>query len=180
VPFWAGGDMLDGIRDVGGAYNRSSHVSIISLYRQYRIQGISQADSRGVSSYQQWFALGCALLSLPLLWRARRGRHVHQTAIDLLLLFLLLLSLLYPWYLIAIFPLLAIRRTPFETAYLFVGTTLGLAYYPAFVWAWHGSGYARFERHLFLSLFLTVPILAYFIARFIDEIRHRRAVRTVQ
>ena len=176
VPFWSGGDMVDGIRDVGGAYNRSSHVSIISLYRQYRIQGINQADSRDVSSYQEWFAVGCALLSLPLLWRARRGRHTYQTAIDLMLLFLLLLSLLYPWYLIAVFPLLVIRRTPFETAYLFVGTTLGLAYYPVFVWAWHGSGYARFERHLFLSMFLTLPILAYFDARFVDEIRRRRTL----
>jgi hypothetical protein len=175
LPFWSGGEMLDGIQDVGGAYNRSSHVSIISLARQYRIQGVSQEDSRGVSSHQEWFALACLLLSLPILWRSRRGGHVIQGAIDLMLLFLLLLSLLYPWYLIAVFPLLAIRRSPFETAYLFVGTTLGLAYYPAFVWAWHGSGYARFERHLFLAMFLTVPIVAYFIARAIDALRKRQA-----
>jgi hypothetical protein len=170
VPFWSGGEMLEGIEDVGAAYNRSSHVSIISLARQYRIQGMSQADSRGVSAYREWFAVTCALLSLPILWRSRHGRYVTQAAIDLMLIFLLLLSLLYPWYLIAIIPLLAIRRTPFETAYLFVGTTLGLAYYPAFVWAWYGSGYARFERHLFLAMFLTLAILAYFIARFVDAI----------
>jgi hypothetical protein len=179
APFWSHGKMLDGIEDVGGAYNRSSHVSIISLVRQYRIQGMSQADSSGVSSHQGLFAVICGVLSLPILWRARRGRHVEQAAIDLMLLFLLLLSLLYPWYLIALIPLLAIRRRPFATAYLFVATILGLAYYPAAVWAWYGSGYVRLPRHLFLSVFLTLPILAYFLVRIGAWLRARRARQLV-
>jgi hypothetical protein len=174
LPFWAGGEMLRGIEDVGGAYNRSSHVSIISLVRQVRIDGMTQQESRGITSHQPLFALSFALISLPFLWRVRRGSHVVQVAIDLTLIFLLLLTLLYPWYLIAVIPLLVIRFRPIEFAYLFVATTLGLAYYPATVWAWHGSGYDRLDRHLFLSMFLTVPILAYFAVRLIDTVRTRR------
>lgn len=176
LPFWAGGEMLNGIEDVGGAYNRSSHVSIISLARQFRIDGMTQEESRGVSSHQPLFALGFVLLALPFYWRARRGAHVVQGAIDLTLIFLLLLTLLYPWYLIALIPLLVIRFRPLELAYLFVATALGLVYYPATVWAWHGSGYDRLDRHLFLSMFLTLPILAYFIVRALAAIRARRAI----
>jgi hypothetical protein len=163
--------MVSGIQDVGGAYNRSSHVSIISLVRQYRIQGLTQEESRSVSSHQPLFAAGFLLLSLPILWRSRQGRHVVQAAIDLSLVFLLLLSLLYPWYLVAVIPLLVIRGSPPAIAYLLVATMIGLAYYPAYVWAWHGSGYARLERHLFLAIFLTLPILAYFLVRLIETLR---------
>ena len=49
-------------------------------------------------------------------------------------------------------------------AYVFVGTTLGLAYYPAYVYARFGSGWDELTLHLFLALFLTVPMLIYLIA----------------
>ena len=157
--------MVEGIGDVGDAYNHSSHVSIISLVRQYRIRGLTQAEARPFGSHQLLFAGICALAALPFLWRARRGKHVEQTAIDLTLLFLLLLSLLYPCYLITVIALLALRRNRFDAGYLFIATTLGLLYYPAYAWAWHGSGYDRLTRHLFLAMFLTLPIFAYWLVR---------------
>ena len=166
LPFWSDGKMVDGIGDVGDAYNHSSHVSIISLVRQYRIRGLTQTEARPFGSHQLLFAGICAVAALPFLWRARRGKHVEQTAIDLTLLFLLLLSLLYPWYLITVIALLALRRNRFDAGYLFIATTLGLLYYPAYVWAWHGSGYDRLTRHLFLAMFLTMPIFAYWLVRF--------------
>ena len=165
LPFWSGGDMVSGIQDVGGAYNRSSHVSIISLVRQYRIQGLSTDDARKISEQQPLFAVIFIALAEPFFWRARRGGHLVQTAIDLTLLFLILLSLLYPWYLITVVALLALKRDPINVAYLFVMTTLGLVYYTAYVWAWFGSGLDRLHRHLYLSMFLMIPIFAYWIVR---------------
>lgn len=164
LPFWSDGEMVTGIDKVGDAYNRSNHVSIISLVRQYRIQDLDRDAARKLPLEQPIFAGILAVLALPFYWRARKGKHVERVALDVTLLFLMLLTLLYPWYLIPIVALLAMRRGPLDIAYLFVATTLGM-YYPAYVWATYGSGLDRLHKHLYLSMFVLLPILAYFIAR---------------
>ena len=57
----------------------------------------------------------------------------------------------------------ALWRNRLGLGYVFVGTTLGLAYYPAYVYARFGSGWDELTLHLFLALFLTVPMLIYLI-----------------
>jgi hypothetical protein len=76
---------------------------------------------------------------LVVLWTVRRGRELEPALIDTFSLFAVLLSLLYPWYLITVFALLALRRTTLGFAFLCGATTLGLVYHPLSVWAWFNS-----------------------------------------
>ena len=156
APFWDGGEMLDGIERVNAAYEGSAHVGVITLVEQYRRDGPrDRADP-----HRPLFAAFFAVLALPIFWGALRGRVVAGM-LDLYLLFVALLTLLYPWYLIPAVALLALRRRALPLGYLFLATGLGLAYYPIGVWARFDSGWPIFERHLFMSLFLTVPMLGF-------------------
>jgi hypothetical protein len=103
------------------------------------------------------FALGIAVA-------VARGRVMEAGVVDTLMLFSLLLTNLFPWYLIPIVASLALRQNRRGLAYIFAGTTLGLAYYPAYVYARFGSGWGELTLHLFLALFLSVPMLIYLIA----------------
>jgi hypothetical protein len=105
-------------------------------------------------------------LALTIAVAVYRGRALEAGIVDTLMLFSLLLTNLYPWYLIPIVAILALRRGRLGLTYVFVGTTLGLAYYPAYVYARFGSGWDELTLHLFLALFLTVPMLIYLIAGF--------------
>jgi len=106
------------------------------------------------------FAASALLLAVGV-WR---GRAPEAAAVDTLVLFSLLMTNLYPWYLIPIVAIVALRPDRIGLAYLFVATALGLAYYPAYVFARFDSGWPGLTVHLFLALFLTVPMLAFLAA----------------
>ncbi len=103
------------------------------------------------------FAIGALLLA----GAVARGRSVEAAAVDTLLLFCLLVTNLYPWYLIPIVALLALRSDRLSRGYLFTATALGLAYYPAYVFARFDQTWPELTIHLFLALFLTVPIVGF-------------------
>ncbi|MCD6059614.1 MAG: hypothetical protein K0Q89_3144 [Thermomicrobiales bacterium] len=103
-------------------------------------------------------------LSLGIAAAVAQGRVMEAGVVDTLMLFSLLLTNLFPWYLIPIVAGVALWRNRLGLGYVFVGTTLGLAYYPAYVYARFGSGWDELTLHLFLALFLTVPMLIYLIA----------------
>jgi hypothetical protein len=105
-----------------------------------------------------------AALALAIAVAVARGRVMEAGVVDTLMLFSLLLTNLYPWYLIAIIASLALWQSRRGLSYVFVGTALGLAYYPAYVYARFGSDWEELHIHLFLALFLTVPMLIYLIA----------------
>jgi hypothetical protein len=77
---------------------------------------------------------------------------------------------------------LAMRRDALGTGYLLVATGLGLAYYPFYVWAHFNSGWETFHVHLFLAIFLTVPMLVFLFAEFgrwgIGLVARRRAAES--
>jgi hypothetical protein len=173
APFWEDGAMLQGIRRVNEAYVGSAHVSIVSLAQQYLAAQQSGPDA---PSLRPVFAAIFTIFTLPVLWSAWRGRAIEAAAVDLLLLFLLLLTLLYPWYLIPVFALLAVRHDALDLGYLFTATALGLAYYPFTVWARFEAEFATtFATHLFLALFVTVPILLYLVLKAAEgAVRWRR------
>jgi len=105
-----------------------------------------------------------AALALAIAVAVARGRVMEAGVVDTLMLFSLLLTNLYPWYPIPIVASLALWQSRQGLSYVFVGTALGLAYYPAYVYARFGSGWEELHLHLFLALFLTVPMLIYLIA----------------
>src|SRR5687768_15377401 len=103
-------------------------------------------------------------LALGIALATARGRVMESGVVDTLMLFSLLVTNLYPWYLMPMVASLALWQNRRGLAYIFAGTTLGLAYYPAYVYARFGSGWDELTLHLFLALFLTVPMLCYLIA----------------
>jgi len=202
APFWAGGKMVDGLRDGTASSQEMNHVSIYSLAQQVErdrevdrlIERSPMMESNRVAfaaqqlsppekaRMQRIFGGLFAVAAILLLIGVKRGRPLEAAAIDLIMLFSLLLTNLYAWYLIPVFAVLAIRRTALGTAYLFLATALGLAYYPAYVWSHFNSGWAeKLDVHLFLSLFLTVPMVLYLFAEVGDWayrlIAHRADVR---
>jgi hypothetical protein len=104
------------------------------------------------------------VLAVAIAVAVARGRVMEAGVIDTLMLFSLLLTNLFPWYLIPIVACVALWHSRRGLGYVFAGTTLGLAYYPAYVYARFGSGWDELTIHLFLALFLTVPMLIYLIA----------------
>ena len=119
-----------------------------------------------------------ALLSAAAVWQ---GRAPELAAAETLLLLLLLTTNLYGWYLIPVFALLSLRLDRLNLGYIAVATTLGLVYYPMYVYAHFNTAWTRFEVHQFLALFLTAPILVYLLARLglgLLNLRRDRALTT--
>jgi hypothetical protein len=181
APYWSDGDMVDGLRDGIEQSQKMDHVSIFSLAQQYEQQRI--ADRQLDPDYWKQFASsdvvpksthdrlrnGFAALFIVLAagiaLSTLRGRAMELAAAETLLIFMLLETNLYPWYLIPIFAVLALTRDRLALIYLFIATVLGLFYYPMYVYGHFSSGWERFHVHLFLACFLTVPILLFLAAR---------------
>jgi hypothetical protein len=198
APFWAGGEMLDGLRRGTIRSQQMDHVSLLSLAQQAArdwptsawlaplltigngcvpntLMSVSGTLSGGTPPCQRrWLSLAArksrvtdaaavifALLALPIVVAVARGRPLDAAAVDTLLLFFLFMTKLYPWYLIPIIALLALRGDRLGLRYLFAATALGLAYYPAYVFARFDHHWPELTIHLFLALFLTVPILVF-------------------
>jgi hypothetical protein len=175
APFWDGGEMYDGITRVGQRYESFPHVSLVSLERQVRMEEVPSSEWRAVESRRYLFAGLFMALSLPALATVWKGASPARAAIVIYLLFLLFVTLLYPWYLIPVVAVMGLTATRLDYAYLVVATTLGLIYYPFYVWAHFSSGYSLLDRHLFLSLFLTIPIVIYLLLWYGNQaLRFRR------
>ncbi|CAN5574722.1 hypothetical protein BH23CHL4_BH23CHL4_10010 [soil metagenome] len=163
IPFWDGGDMLRGIGRVGERYESFPHVSLLSLERQWRIRQAGDASWNEIGSRTELFALFFIVLSLPFLWAAWKGGSPARAVIALYLLFLLFATLLYPWYLVPVVAVMGLTASRLDLVYLVAASTLGLLYYPFYVWAHFTSGLEMLETHLFLALFLTLPMAVYLL-----------------
>ena len=183
APFWAGGAMLDGLQRGTVISQRMDHASVVSLAQQYAAQ-VRAADvenpwlSAIVQSYtpdrilsdeekaplQRVFTGIFALAALLIVGGVARGRELEGAVLTTLMLFALLMTNLYPWYLIPIFAVLALKPDRLRLSYLFVATGLGLAYYPMYVYAHFDTVWPIFQVHLFLALFVTLPMVAFLTA----------------
>ncbi len=182
APYWAGGKMVTGLVRGTATSQEMDHVSILSLTQQFRWQMRSAGEEgtwhsalmdprpplgplRNVdrAPVQRAFAAVFAVLLLVIAWAVRRGRRVEDAAVTTLMLFSLLLTNLYPWYLIPLFAVLALRQRVLGMGYVFVATALGLLYYPMYVYAHFTSGWMKFHVHLFLALFLTAPMVLFLV-----------------
>ena len=180
APYWAGGEMIDGLRRGTVASQRMDHASVVSLAQQYAAQIRIAEDERPWLAalvrprgpdrllsddekrpLQRLFAGLFVLFALLIVWAVKRGRGVESAVVDTLMLFALLLTNLYPWYLIPIFAALALKPDRLGVVYLGAATALGLAYYPMYVYAHFNTDWTIFRVHLFLALFLTLPMVAF-------------------
>ncbi|MBA3378151.1 MAG: DUF2029 domain-containing protein [Chloroflexia bacterium] len=179
--YWGDGELVEGLRTGLEQSQEMDHVSPYSLAQQFAQE--READGNLNAEFlrsrpsveivpeaiQERLRFGfaavftvAALLIAASIWK---GRAPEQAAAETLLLMMLLLTNLYGWYLIPVFALLALRLDRLNRGYIATATALGLVYYPMFVYAHFNTEWTRFQVHLFLALFLTVPILLYLAAR---------------
>lgn len=181
APYWGDGKLVDGLRSGLEESQEMDHVSPLSLARQYAQEQeardhvfpdmvrsrpsfeIVPEDTR--NDIRTGFTIAFVIGALAIATSVWRGRDPVRAAADTLLLLFLLMTNLYPWYLIPVIALLALRPDRLGRGYIAVATTLGLVYYPMFIYGHFNSGWTRFQIHLFLALFLTVPIVIYLLAR---------------
>ena len=181
APYWGNGKLVDGLRSGLEQSQVMDHVSLFSLAQQYAQQREAEGDedaefirSRPSAEvlpeetktnlrygFTAAFILAAGLIAASV-WK---GRPVELAAAETLLILLLLLTNFYGWYLIPVFALFALQLDPLSKGYIAVATTLGLVYYPMYVYAHFNSGWTRFQVHFFLALFLTLPVLVYLWAR---------------
>jgi hypothetical protein len=183
APFWDGGDLWDGMREGTRLSQKMDHVSPYSLMMQHEKAKLAAAThnprtllyaSTDVLPQSTQDAIRreftVAFLVLAVLVIAARLIDLisfeRATALTLIL-FSLLMTNLYGWYLIPIVALLALELDPLGIAYTFAGTLLGLCYYPAYVWGHFNSGWSKTDVHLFLAVFLTAPLLAFLVVELV-------------
>jgi hypothetical protein len=191
APFWEDGKLVDGLRGGLEQSQVMDHVSPFSLAQQYAQQReakgaidpefirsrpsaevVPEETKSTLRNGSTAIFVAAALLIAASVWR---GRPPELAAAETLLLLLLLLTNLYGWYLIPVFALLALRLDRLGAAYISVATALGLLYYPMFIYGHFNTDWSRFQVHLFLALFLTLPILIYLMARALQPIIARRS-----
>jgi hypothetical protein len=181
TPYWGDGEMVDGLRAGLEESQEMDHVSPLSLARQYAQEQEAQAHAdpafaRSRPSFEivpqetqdtirTGFTVAFAIATLLIAATVWKGRPPALAAAETLLLLFLLMTNLYPWYLITAVAVLALHPDRLSRAYIIVASGLGLVYYPMFVYAHFTSGWPRFEVHQFLALFLTAPILLYLAVR---------------
>jgi len=160
VPFWFGGQVISGLaQGLRSSQDIMRSTSISSLLREFLDQGGVAPSTVSLLQTALYGVFG--VFALAMLWPVWRGRTYELAANDTFLTFSVLLSLLFPWYLITAFAVIALRRTRSSMGFLIVATTLGLLYHPLSVWAWFNSGLQPIQIHLFQALLLTVPILIF-------------------
>jgi hypothetical protein len=191
APYWEDGKLVDGLRGGLEQSQVMDHVSPFSLAQQYAQQReaeesgapdfirsrpsaevVPEATKSTLRNGSTATFVTAALLIAASVWR---GRSAELAAAETLLLLLLLLTNLYGWYLIPVFALLALRLDRLSAAYISVATALGLLYYPMFIYGHFNTDWGRFQVHLFLAPFLTLPILIYLVVRVLQPLIAMRA-----
>ena len=195
APFWADGKMIDGLISGTATSQEMDHVSILSLTQQYLWQvrmaegedqpwrsalldpqrptaPLSSEDRAPAQRVYTGLFVVCVLL---VAWVVRRGWNIESAVVVTLMLFSLLLTNLYAWYLIPLFAVIALRQQGLSMSYLFLATALGLLYYPMYVYAHFTSGWMKLHVHFFLALFLTVPMVGFLL---LEAVRVAVARRT--
>jgi len=180
VPFWDGGDLWSGMREGTRLGQRMDHVSPLSLAQQQaKMDFIEARPFRGYlrpyassdvlpqaqqDELHRTFTIAFLVLAaLVLAARLKRWISRERACAVTLILFALLMTNLYPWYLIPIIALFALEREALGSAFVFVATLLGLVYYPAYIWAHFNTDLPLFQVHLYLAIFLTAPMVAFLL-----------------
>ena len=159
APFWAGGQMLEGLSQGTRISQEMDHVSPYSLVQQYVRERYPPEEA--LPRVRRAFQGLLAAAMLLVLWARWRGRATARATAVALLLFFLLFTNYYPWYLIPVIAVLALDHDGLDFTFIAAASALGLVYYPLYVWAHFHSNWPRLQVHLFFALLLTVPLLLF-------------------
>lgn len=179
APFWGDGQLLSGLRRGLDESQDMDHVSLYSLAQQDEQEKVADgvinanlirerpsAEIVGNATQEllrNGFGVLFTILALGTAVAVWRGWPFELAVGTTLLLLMLLLTNFYGWYLIPVIAVLAMHLNRVGLVYIVCATLLGLAYYPMYVYAHFNTQWTRYEVHLFLALFLTLPALCYLL-----------------
>ncbi len=161
LPFWEGGKLIDWLLSGTTKAQSLSNVSLYSLVREYFQRNDATKETLTIIRYVFVglfvVAIYCAGLAI------KKKNTIIDVSLGLYLLFCILLTVLYSWYMIPVLALIALKPTTRGLYLLFSLTFLNLLSYPAAVWAWYDVGLPSLKLHLFLACFLLLPIIIYLL-----------------
>jgi hypothetical protein len=173
APFWARGEMIGQFLRSAKAYGDIGAASPFSLARE--LLRSQQAPAQVVDGLWYGFAVLFVISVAVIIWRLREDRE--RALVNSLLMFNLLLTTFYPWYLIPVIAILALKRDKVRLAYLFSASTLSLALGPVGIWAWFEAKLALLGIHLFGITFNSVPALLFLAAQVLSPSKRRYAAK---
>ncbi len=90
----------------------------------------------------------------------------EERVTDILTVFLITVSLFYPWHFIPVLSLLTLCESKRHVAYLFTATFSAMAFYPLSVWLLNFSGLSVFYAYLCLSSLMLLPVIVFAVRTF--------------
>jgi len=156
TPFWDKGNMLQGLFNGMNSYHKTDGISIPAIVRQYmeikKIKGFFYVKSMFTGIFIVFTIIEILYI---------KGRF-EDRIIDILLFFLITISLFYPWHLITVLAVLSMSVNKWHINYLLFATFSGMFFYPLSVLLWGFSGLSDFSVYFCLSLFMIVPVYIFF------------------
>ena len=162
IPFWENGKMFHGLFNGMNLYHTTNGISIFAIVRHYMMI----TNIQGISCVKIIFAiLYSAFLFIEIWWVKYR---LEIRIIDILLFFLMTISLFYPWHLIPVLTILCIQRN-YGFSYVFIFTFFGLSFYPMKIFLGNFTDLSDFFIYFCLSLLMLFPVFIFFSGKVIKR-----------
>ncbi|RRR72927.1 MAG: DUF2029 domain-containing protein [Candidatus Viridilinea halotolerans] len=159
APFWGDGSIIERMQAAVEQQQTLRTAAPISLANEYA--QTSGASAQQLEQLRIVFTASYGCLVLLALFFVRPLEHAMAS---IMLLLFLLVSSLFPWYLIPVFALLALHPRRLELGYMVVASLTGLLYYPLGVVAWQTEGLTLFQIQLVGATLLALPIVVFLVA----------------
>jgi hypothetical protein len=170
APFWAGGHFLGGkLQAVSTQQAIMRTSSLYSLSHEF-LQHAREPE--GVFFLIRVFFL--ALFGFLTLISVRHFAEFEHNLAYILLLFILLVSSFFAWYLIPVVAILVLRNDPVSRIYLYAATLFALAFYTFTVWAWFNSGMTPFQVRSYVAVVKVFPVVGFILFQWQRQQRLKR------
>jgi hypothetical protein len=162
IPFWESGNMLHGLFDGMNSYHTTNGISIFAILRHYMIIN----KIKGISRVKTIFAVLYAVFLMIEIWWIKD--RLELRTIDILLFFLMTISLFYPWHLIPVLTILSFQRN-YGIPYILIFTFFGMSFYPMKIFLGNFTTLSDFSVYFCLSLLMLLPVIIFFSGKVIKR-----------
>jgi hypothetical protein len=170
APFWAGGRFVGGkLQAISTQQEIMRTSSLYSLSHEF-LQHAQEPE--GTFFLIRVFFL--AAFAFMTLISVRHFAEFEQNLAYILLLFVLLVSSFFAWYLIPVMALLVLRSDRISRVYLYWATLFGLIFYTFSVWAWFNSGLTPFQVRSYAAMYTVLPVIGFILFQWQRQRRLKR------
>jgi len=152
--------MIKGMSSGMSSYHNTGGLSIPSM-----VKGYMKVNKLGGISYVTP-VFGIIFLIFLFIETFFIKGTAEERVTDILTVFLITVSLFYPWHFIPVLSVLTLCKSKRHVTYLFMATFSAMAFYPLSVWLLNFSGLSVFYVYLCLSLLMLFPVIAFAVRIF--------------